>query len=174
MKKPLGKFFTNPIVASVLGGAILYILAAIWQAMKNRIDIGRSFISLAKKIYHINIPQFYLIVLILILVAGCLALNNKIKTKQKIINDEELVITNEHSRILEVLAESSSGGEDEEELFRIYLKIFSGKTRKHYKIVLHDLYDEGLISISPDIYEQNICNITGEGLSLLKNILNKD
>lgn len=94
------KIFSNPIIISLLGGLGAYVLIGIYKSFAEKMNLGQSLLNLAVKIYHTNIPvkisDFYLIILILILLGWMFSINRKLRGLSKKI--QNIFVENEKLR----------------------------------------------------------------------------
>jgi hypothetical protein len=177
--KLLKRVFSNPIIASIIGGVATGIIITVWNSITKNINLVRSFINIATNIYHIKIPEFYLIVLIALLLGWVFTLNKKINKTSKYKNAEKLeakpetlkhekfMPNEEHLLILEQLANDEAEALSQDDLFRDYVNQFPRNERKHFKFILNDLEKNQMIRISSMIEGSIFYSVTSEGLSTL-------
>ena len=100
------KIFLSPFFISISGGLIAYFAGGIINAFASKINLWESLLNLPVKIYHIKIPYFFLVILIIAIFISLVFINKKFqglsskKIKEMLADNER--ITNHNKSIIAV------------------------------------------------------------------------
>jgi len=191
MGERIKKIFLSRLSISISGGLIAYFVGVIINASASKINLLDSLLNLPVKIYHIKIPDFFLVILIIAIfislafinkkfqgwspkkIREMLAENEELKTEiEKTKEEEKLELNEEHYIILETLASSEDECEPKESLYETY---FKKKGRAIFNLAISELKRSNLITLQKDVGADffelgvEILFITDSGYACLRN-----
>jgi len=188
------KSFLSRYFIKILLVLIGYLATGIINAFASKINLWESLLNLPVKIYHIKIPDFFLVILIIAIfislvfinkkfqgwspkkIREMLAENKELKTKiEKTKEKEKLELNEEHYIILEALANSEDECKPKEFLYKTFFKkkFKEGKGRTIFNLAISELKRSNLIRLETETgsfygFEEEVLYITGSGYACLR------
>ena len=163
MREIIKKVFSSRIFIQVLGGILTIFIIGIINSLAEKINLWKSLLNLPVKIYHIKIPDFIILIFVLIIVIWLILINNKFqglspKKFKEMLAEEEILL------VLKTLAGNASRYAERGGLNVVYDRAFEGKTQADFNIVLSMLHASGQIKTSKPPNSDERIHITDSGL----------